>query len=184
MPEKQSEKECHEVTFLSVLQKHGVEYLCLQEHWNERLQKWARHCLRVTYHLLYWETKPSPDTTSQEADLLSLPPFMCHFPRTRHFSHFWCFADPDARLHTSSCEPQPRVMQTWSCSLPYMNNSWWYLSEDLLVAPEAVWLTSALWDSFPHSSPTGRSIQAMEAVYFAHQVSQPEKVALKKCHHE
>lgn len=48
---------------------------------------------------------------------------MCHFYRTRHFSHFWGSDDssPNVRLHTSSHDPHPTVTQTWSWSLPYTN---------------------------------------------------------------
>lgn len=146
---------------LYVVKALGREYLCLQERRDKQLQKWNHHCLSQDNVLpAEMKNKPSPDTLSQKEALLFLP-HPCNFYRTRHFSHFWGFDDssPNVRLHASSRDPHPTVMQTWSCSLSYTNNRGGIWRPP--VAPEAVWLTPALWDSFPHSSPTGRSMNVM-----------------------
>lgn len=127
------------------------------------------------------KNKPSPDTISQKEALLFLP-HPCSFYRTRHFSHFWGFDDssPNVRLHSSSHDPHPTVMQTWSCSLSYTNNC------------SGIWRPSgSTWGSLTNTCPMGllssflshRQKHECNAVFhFAHQVSQAEKAALK-CPH-
>lgn len=160
---KQSEKECHEVTFLSVLWVHwGAIFV------SAGTEGWAASEVSSSlpipgWRTVCWSKEQSPLLTPLHKKrfpfLYPYPCVICIGPGTSPTSH---------TLLLPRCQPPHQQLLPpvhSGINLELLLSLCDYVmvaSEYLLGAPEAVWLARTWWDSFfPHSSPTGRSIWVM-----------------------